>query len=597
MDLGGWLRSLGLERYEAAFRANAIDADVLCDLTDQDLEKLGVLLGHRRKLLRAIGALDDALAPATAPRATPSPNARDQSSAAGASETHFKAPATDECVHVTVMFCGLVDSNGSSPSPDAVDWRGLVGAYLHAASTAVTEWNGTVAEKLDDGLIALFAYPVMQENDLERAVHAARVIQRSVAELNRRNGSKRGLAARIVIESGPTVIDGDSDIFGELRNVVAGAQAVAEPNASTITQQRQISAAEEQDSRTNKGSPEIARSWALSDGRLLSYYQLIARAVDGLDKNTGEARRALYERARNALVAQLRSNQPVLVLADITKERLALEEAIRKVEAEAARKSRTELRTEKQDLRSVAPVGARDVDGRSVPPWRDRPNASSTHLPGDEWSPVLFSARNRLLNTRPSTIKPAVNPLRDMVSDVQEVGPAAAKAARQKIDASVPETLRHQPVEEPVQFSGEAHADLNDLNSNDDDTQQQRGHRSAYEAESDSLLPRYTRSALEMQNDPRRWHQVSSPRPSSLPRANLSLSLPSPLVVSGMIVATLNDARVLIERHLQGDSRAKEMWTYVSNELRRAALGGDMAEFSSVLEMAFSLEGLEWALQ
>jgi hypothetical protein len=51
-----------------------------------------------------------------------------------------------------------------------------------------------------------------------------------------------------------------------------------------------------------------------------------------------------------------------------------------------------------------------------------------------------------------------------MVSDVQEVGPAAAKAARQKIDASAPETLRHHPAEEPVQFSGEAHADLNDLN-------------------------------------------------------------------------------------------------------------------------------------
>ena len=76
MDLGGWLRSLGLERYDAAFRANAIDADVLCDLTDQDLEKLGVLLGHRRKLLRAIAALDDALVPATARRATPSPIAR-----------------------------------------------------------------------------------------------------------------------------------------------------------------------------------------------------------------------------------------------------------------------------------------------------------------------------------------------------------------------------------------------------------------------------------------------------------------------------------------------------------------------------------------
>lgn len=597
MDLGGWLRSLGLDRYEAAFRANAIDADVLCDLTDQDLEKLGVLLGHRRRLLRAIAALDDTLAPAIPPQATPSPTARDQKPTAATSETQFEAPASGEGGHVTVMFCGLVDSSGSSPNRDAEEWHGMVGAFLHAASIAVTEWDGKVAEKLDDGLIAHFGY-FTQESDLERAINAARVIQRSVAELNRRGDGKPALAARIVIESGPTVINRGGDSSAELSDVATRPQAVAEPNALTIaTQQRQISAPEEPDRRTSKDSPEVARSWALSDGRLLSYYQLIARAVDGLDKNTGEARRALYERARNALVAQLRSNQPVLVLADITRERLALEEAIRKVEAEAARKSRTELRTEKQDLRSVAPLRARDVDGRSVPPWRDRPNASSTHLPGDEWSPVLFSARNRLLNTRPSTIKPAVNPLRDVVSDVQEAGPAAAKAARQKIDASGPETLRHHPAEEAVQFSGEAHADLNDLNSNDDDTQQQRGHRSGYEAESDSLPPRYTRSALEMQNDPRKWRQVSSPRSSSLPRANLSLPLPSPLVVSGMIVATLNDARVLIERHLQGDSRAKEMWTYVSNELRRAALGGDMAEFSSVLEMAFSLEGLEWALR
>ncbi len=73
MDIGGWLRSLGLEQYEAAFHANAVDADVLRDLTDQDLEKLGVLLGHRRKLLRAIAALDGALAPASAPRPTPLP--------------------------------------------------------------------------------------------------------------------------------------------------------------------------------------------------------------------------------------------------------------------------------------------------------------------------------------------------------------------------------------------------------------------------------------------------------------------------------------------------------------------------------------------
>ena len=73
MDIGGWLRSLGLEQYEAAFHANAVDAEVLRDLTDQDLKKLGVLLGHRRKLLRAIAALDNALALASAPRPTPLP--------------------------------------------------------------------------------------------------------------------------------------------------------------------------------------------------------------------------------------------------------------------------------------------------------------------------------------------------------------------------------------------------------------------------------------------------------------------------------------------------------------------------------------------
>jgi len=78
---------------------------------------------------------------------------------------------------------------------------------------------------------------------------------------------------------------------------------------------------------------------------MTDYHPLIARAVDGLAKNTGEARRALYERARSALVAQLRSVEPALSESDITKERLALEEAIRKVEGEAARRALAEPRT------------------------------------------------------------------------------------------------------------------------------------------------------------------------------------------------------------------------------------------------------------
>ena len=92
---------------------------------------------------------------------------------------------------------------------------------------------------------------------------------------------------------------------------------------------------------------------------MTDYYPLIARAVEGLDSSTGEVRRALYGRAREALVAQLRSNQPALLEAQITKERLALEEAIRKVEAEAARKSRNESQAEQQaNSRATPPAPA-----------------------------------------------------------------------------------------------------------------------------------------------------------------------------------------------------------------------------------------------
>src|SRR5712672_2604408 len=75
---------------------------------------------------------------------------------------------------------------------------------------------------------------------------------------------------------------------------------------------------------------------------MTDYYPLIAKAVTGLEKSTGEARRALYDRARSALVAQLRGVTPALSESDITREQLSLEEAVRKVETESARRSRTD---------------------------------------------------------------------------------------------------------------------------------------------------------------------------------------------------------------------------------------------------------------
>ncbi len=199
VDIGGWLRGLGLGQYEASFRENEIDESVLSSLTAEDLKDLGVsIVGHRRKLLDAIAALhaQNAKAPLPALVSTPPPTA--QATAAPAAE------AAGERRHVTVMFCDLVDSTGIAAKLDAEEWRDLVGAYVDAASTAVTEIGGKVAKKLGDGLMALFGYPVAQENDAERAVRAALSIQRALADLNRRNEGtgKPVLAARIAIDSG-----------------------------------------------------------------------------------------------------------------------------------------------------------------------------------------------------------------------------------------------------------------------------------------------------------------------------------------------------------------------------------------------------------
>ena len=327
-------------------------------------------------------------------------------------------------------------------------------------------------------------------------------------------------------------------------------------------------------------------------------YRMVQQ-LDELDRNTGEARRALYERARDALLAQLRSNKSVLVLADVTKERRALEEAIGQVEADAARK----LRTETQELRSAAPPG-RTPDGGarvpSAPPRRDRPNPPSADLPEDVWPAVLFSARERLLSVRSSRRKQAASGLREVLGDVHDLGTPEnepAKAARQTHEAYELGTPQYPSAEEPSRSSREPHPDSDDLHSIDYGTRQQRGQLEPND-EPVALTAQDALTAPEVeeeQKDPTS-RERSYRGAASLPRPNWSRPLPRLLIVSGvMTAATLNDVRVMIERHLPAASRAKEMWRYVSNELREAALGSDTAEFSAVLEMALSIEGLEWA--
>ena len=159
MDVGGWLRGLGLGQYEEQFRDNKIDADLLPRLTVDDLKDIGVsVVGDRRRLLDAIAAIAGAGPPADLP-ASPTKSAPSKG---------FQASA--ERRPITVMFCDLVGSTSLAAKLDAEDWRNLVNAYLDQASAAVTDFGGHVLKRLGDGLMALFGYPQAQENDAERAV-------------------------------------------------------------------------------------------------------------------------------------------------------------------------------------------------------------------------------------------------------------------------------------------------------------------------------------------------------------------------------------------------------------------------------------------
>jgi class 3 adenylate cyclase len=232
MDVGEWLRGLGLGKYEDIFRANAIDADLLPRLTDAGLKDIGVsALGDRLRLLDAIAALVGVV-PASIPSRSPK-----------------VAPPTSpelaaERRPITVMFCDLVGSTSLAAKLDAEDWRNLVNAYLDEASKAVTDFGGHVLKKLGDGLMALFGYPHAQENDAERAVRAALAIQRALVEINAKNARSGApeLSARIGIECGSVVVDAVGEVFGEAPNVAARVQAAAEPGSVLITGsvQRQV---------------------------------------------------------------------------------------------------------------------------------------------------------------------------------------------------------------------------------------------------------------------------------------------------------------------------------------------------------------------
>jgi hypothetical protein len=196
---------------------------------------------------------------------------------------------------------------------------------------------------------------------------------------------------------------------------------------------------------------------------------------------------------------------------------------------------------------------------------------------------VLFSARDRLLSVRSSRRTGAPSDLREVVDEYALRKPAteAAKAARQPRYAEGREPLFDADVLHPIDYGG----------------RHQPGHELGPE-EPPAVPAQDTLEEPEVeeeQNDP--GSHAGSYR-GAVSRPNWSQPLPKLLIISGvMTAATLNDVRVMIERHLPVASRTNEMWKYVSSQLREAALGGDTAEFCPILEMALSIEGLECAFK
>jgi len=237
MDIAAWLRGLGLEQYAPAFGDNDVDAEVLPELTAEDLISIGVTsVGHRRKLLAAIAALG------TEPPAVP------QSAASKISAAVSPPTIEAERRQLTVMFCDLVASTALSTRHDPEDLRELIGDYHRAVADTVGRFDGFVAKYMGDGVLIYFGYPQAHEDDAERSVRAGLAVIEAVGKLP----AREDLRVRLGIATGLAVVGDligegaaqERGVVGETPNLAARLQALAAPDTLIIGEatRRQIGA-------------------------------------------------------------------------------------------------------------------------------------------------------------------------------------------------------------------------------------------------------------------------------------------------------------------------------------------------------------------
>lgn len=223
-QIADWLSKLGMSEYAKCFAEHGIDVSVLRHLTDQDLKEIGVLLGHRRKMLAAIGELTGAPTPKPPPAVKAEPGAQDSA----------------ERRQVTVMFSDLVGSTALSTRLDPEDMRDVISAYQKCVAEIVRRFGGFVAKYMGDGVLIYFGYPRAHEDDAERAVRAGLELTAAVGGLKTRVSlrTRVGIATGLVVV-GDLIGSGEAQergIVGETPNLAARLQAIAEPNMVVIAE-------------------------------------------------------------------------------------------------------------------------------------------------------------------------------------------------------------------------------------------------------------------------------------------------------------------------------------------------------------------------
>jgi len=235
MEVADWLRTLGLEQYEPAFRKNAVTSTLLPNLTADDLKDLGItLVGHRRQLLDAIAALRLNVVPDVAP----------SQAASASAPADLAAPAdpdgtTAERRPLSVLFCDLVGSTALSSRLDPEDLREVIRGYQACVVATIQPFNGFIARYVGDGVLIYFGWPQAHETDAARAVRAGLAVAAAAGAISMRGES---LQVRIGIATGLVVIgeaigSGDSrqqTAIGETPNRAARLQSLAGPNQMVI---------------------------------------------------------------------------------------------------------------------------------------------------------------------------------------------------------------------------------------------------------------------------------------------------------------------------------------------------------------------------